>query len=269
MDKCFVIQPFDKDKFDKRFVDIFEPAILKADLEAYRIDKDLSVRIPIEDIEKGIMDSAICFAEITTDNPNVWYELGYAFACDKDVVMVCSDERTGNFPFDIQHKTVIKYKTSSISDFKLLEETITNKLRAFKQKSKKIDTLSATPVVETEGLKSHEIAVLILLTENVLTAQDSFSVNNLQNEMKKAGYTDIATSIGIRTLVKKGMISTLTEINRDYDVEYTVCKLTDMGETWILSNQDRFQFRKTAEEKEAEEKANLNKDNIIIDDLPF
>jgi len=39
MEKCFVIQPFDNDKFDKRFVDIFEPAIIKAEFDAYRIDK--------------------------------------------------------------------------------------------------------------------------------------------------------------------------------------------------------------------------------------
>ena len=71
MEKCFVIQPFDNDKFDKRFVDIFEPAISKADFQPYRIDKDLSVRVPIDEIEKGISESAICFAEITTDNPNV------------------------------------------------------------------------------------------------------------------------------------------------------------------------------------------------------
>ena len=40
MNKCFVIQPFDNDKYDKRFVDIFKPAIEKSGLEAYRIDKD-------------------------------------------------------------------------------------------------------------------------------------------------------------------------------------------------------------------------------------
>ena len=77
MDKCFVIQPFDNDKFDKRYEDIFKPAIDKAELDPYRVDKDLSVRIPIDEIEQNISDSALCFAEITTDNPNVWYELGF------------------------------------------------------------------------------------------------------------------------------------------------------------------------------------------------
>src|SRR4029077_17922896 len=73
MEKCFVIQPFDNGIFDKRYEDIFEPAIKSAGFEAYRIDRDPSVRIPIEEIEKGISESAFCFAEITTDNPNVWY----------------------------------------------------------------------------------------------------------------------------------------------------------------------------------------------------
>lgn len=124
MEKCFVIQPFDNSKFDKRYDDIFKPAITKAGLEPYRIDQDLSVRIPIDEIERGIQDSVLCFAEITTDNPNVWYELGYSFACQKDVILVCSDERSGSFPFDIQHRQIVKYKTSSKSDFESLEDQI-------------------------------------------------------------------------------------------------------------------------------------------------
>lgn len=125
MEKCFVIQPFDNGQFDNLFSDVFKTAIEKANFEAYRVDKDTSVRVPIEDIENGILNSSICFAEITTDNPNVWYELGFAFACRKDVVMVSSNERQGKFPFDIQHRKVIKYTTKSRSDFDKLENDIT------------------------------------------------------------------------------------------------------------------------------------------------
>lgn len=71
MSKCFVIQPFDKGKFDSRYEDIFEPAIKGSGLIAYRVDKDPSVDIPIDDIEKNIREAKICLAEITTDNPNV------------------------------------------------------------------------------------------------------------------------------------------------------------------------------------------------------
>jgi len=260
MDKCFIIQPFDKDKFDRRFEDIFKPAIIKANLEPYRIDQDLSVRIPIDEIEKSIKDSSICFAEITTDNPNVWYELGFAFASDKDVVLVCSDERKGNYPFDIQHRQIITYKTTSKSDFEVLEDTITKKINALRSTSKTVKTLSDTPVIEKEGLRSHEIAILILMMENQFSVDDSYSVSGLKNEMNKSGYTDIATSVGVKTLVQLGMIETLKKIDEYYNSEYFACRLTEKGVGWIMSNQDQFQFRRPEQQK---------KKISLDDDLPF
>jgi hypothetical protein len=258
MDKCFIIQPFDKDKFDSRFEDVFKPAIIKADLEPYRVDQDLSVRIPIEEIEKEIKESVICFAEITTDNPNVWYELGFAFASGKDVVLVCSEERQGKFPFDIQHRQIITYKTSSKSDFEKLEDTITKKIIALRSTSKTVKTLSDTPVIEKEGLRSHEIAIMILMMQNQFSVDDSFSTSGLKNEMNRSGYTDIATSVGIRTLLQNGMIETFKKNDGNYGDEYIACKLTEKGVSWIMSNQDQFQFRKS--EKEA---------TGNLDDLPF
>ena len=258
MKKCFVIQPFDSGTFDKRYADIFDPAIRKSGFEPYRIDKDLSVRIPIDEIEKGINDSEICFAEITTDNPNVWYELGYAFACEKDVVMVCSDERAGKkFPFDIQHRHIIEYKTSSKSDYETLENTITQKINALQQKTQTVKKLNATPVIDTEGLKSHEIALLILITNNSFSNEDGISVWYLKNEMNKSGYTDIATSVGVRTLTKNEMIDTFkdTDYNGNEDI---ACKLTEKGVNWILTNQDLLEFRQQSKNQEK-----------TIDDLPF
>ena len=254
MDKCFVIQPFDNDKYDQRYTDVFEQAIAKAGLEPYRVDKDLSVRIPIEDIERGIAESTICFAEISTDNPNVWYELGFAFACNKDVVMVCSDERQGKFPFDIQHRIVTTYKTSSRSDFDKLEESIVKKIQALIQTSKTVKTLSSTPVVDTEGLKSHEIAILMLIVEHQVTKEDYLSVYLLKTEMDKAGYTSVATSVGIRTLEQNEMITTSKEM--DYNDEFPACRLTDKGVNWVLQNQHLLKFRK---------EVTADKDN----DLPF
>lgn len=34
------------------------------------------VQVPIESIEQGIRKATVCLADITEDNPNVWYELG-------------------------------------------------------------------------------------------------------------------------------------------------------------------------------------------------
>ena len=243
MEKCFVIQPFDSDKFDKRYDDVFKPAILNAGLEPYRVDKDFSVRIPIDDIEKGIAESAFCFAEISIDNPNVWYELGYAFACHKDVIIVCSEERS-KFPFDIQHRHIITYKTGSTSDFNLLGENITKRIKALQASAKTVKQLISSPVVETEGLKSHEIALLIFIMENQTSPQESSPVYHLKNEMSKAGYTDVATAVGIRTLAKLEMIESFKDYNNWNNEEYPACRLTEKGENWILSNQNQLEFRK-------------------------
>jgi hypothetical protein len=88
MGKCFVIQPFDKGRFDKPYADVFAPAISEAGLEPYRIDRDPTVTIPIEDIQAGIESCEACLAEISTDNPNVWFELGYAIASQREVVLI-------------------------------------------------------------------------------------------------------------------------------------------------------------------------------------
>lgn len=128
--KCFVIQPFDSSKFDLRYREILKPAIEKAGLMPYRVDEDYGVRIPVESIENGIRLSSICLAEISTDNPNVWYELGYAIAYKKDVIMICSSQRK-KFPFDVQHRSIIRYKTDSPSDIERLSKEITDKIKSY------------------------------------------------------------------------------------------------------------------------------------------
>ncbi len=137
MERCFVIQPFDGGKFDKRYKDIFKPALEEAGLISYRVDEDPASTIPIEEIEKGIRNSRICLADISIDNPNVWFELGYAISAHKPVIMVCSQSRTANFPFDIQHRSIIIYETESPSDFDKLRSAITNKAKALLNNPKK------------------------------------------------------------------------------------------------------------------------------------
>jgi hypothetical protein len=244
MEKCFVIQPFDKDTFDKRFEDTFKPAIEKAGLEAYRIDLDPSVIVPIDAIEKGIRDCSICFAEITSDNPNVWYELGYAFACKRDVVLVCSDERTGKFPFDIQHRHVIQYSTKSASDYSNLAGKITEKILAIKKTAATVQTLHEVPIVQTEGLANHEFAIVVLIGEQQIVENEYVAVNTLKGDMARAGYADIATSLGLKTLRNLGMAEIFNASDGGNYEGFSACRLTAKGEKWLLANQDKLMMRR-------------------------
>ena len=111
MRKCFVMQPFDKGEFDKRYDDVFAPAVKNAGLEPYRVDRDLSVSIPIQAIEENIRDADVCLADISEANPNVWFEVGYALANGREIVLVCKEG--SKFPFDVQQRTINRYRTES------------------------------------------------------------------------------------------------------------------------------------------------------------
>ena len=129
MPTCFVIQPFDE-KNDRRYEEVYKPALQDAAVTPYRVDRDPSVAVPIDSIENTIKKSDIFLADITTHNPNVWYELGFASATGRPVVMICEGAAFTKLPFDIQHRLVVQYSTSSPTDFERLRKDVTNRIVA-------------------------------------------------------------------------------------------------------------------------------------------
>jgi len=244
MGKCFVIQPFDQGVFDKRYDDVIIPAIQDAGLEPYRVDRDPRVSIPIDEIESGIKRSDLCLAEITTDNPNVWFELGFAIAVPKEVVLVCSDERKTKFPFDVQHRSIIEYKTESPQDFQKLQRDISQRIKAILKKQEQIGNVSRiSPVGETEGLTQHEMVALVTTMQNSIIAPDGVSAYIIKNDMDKAGFTDIAISLAIRSLIEKKMLDSGVAQD-EMGEEYHYYCVTRTGERWLLDNQDKLVLRK-------------------------
>lgn len=246
-DICFVIQPFDKGRFDKRFSDILKPAIESCGLEAYRVDLDPASSIPINDIEKGIRDSRLCLADITLDNPNVWFELGYAISAKRPVVLLCSNERQTKFPFDVQHRTIIRYTTESPSDFEDLKKQIIGKIKAELHKETSLQNISDSALAQIEGLSPHEIVVLAAIAENLYTPEDNASVGMIKRDVEKAGFTRVAVLIAMKLLVEKGFV-TYSQYPDNEGEPYTGYSLTSDGWNWIVRNEDKFQIRKPPEE---------------------
>lgn len=246
MDMCFVMQPFDGAVFDKRYDDTFSAAIRDAGLEPYRVDQDPKVSIPIQDIESGIRDARICFAEITLDNPNVWFELGYAIASGKEVVMVCSSDRTTKFPFDIQHRSIIRYKAESASDFENLKKQITTKIKAYLHREENLPKVSELAKLhKVEGLDQHEVVLMAALAENLEHPEDHASAFQVKRDMEKSGFTKVATTLAIKSLIQKELIT--YDRYQDYDGEsYTGYMFTNAGWSWVLANQSQFLLKKPA-----------------------
>ena len=125
---CFVIMPF-KSLYKGRYERIYEPAIKAAGLSPH-LAGGPGVSTITKDIEDGIRNSHICFADISEDNPNVWYELGFAYACDKQVVMVCDrKKRPKKLPFDVSVKNVNFHPAvQSVANRKKFQQDITQDL---------------------------------------------------------------------------------------------------------------------------------------------
>ena len=239
MGTCFVMQPFDDGEYDKRYDDVIAPAINDCDLEAYRVDRDLSVSIPIEEIETGIRRSELCLAEISTDNPNVWFELGFAIAVPKEVILICSEDRKSRFPFDVQHRSIISYKTESIQDFQKLRNDIASRIRAIRKKRVGIaQVASISPIADTQGLKPHEIVALVTVMQNSFISAGGVSGWSVKNDMNEAGYTDIAVSLALASLGQKRMLTSDTAEDMNGE-EYAVYLVTESGEQWLLNNEDK------------------------------
>jgi hypothetical protein len=241
MSTCFVIQPFDSGKFDKRFNDIYKPAIEAAGLEAYRVDQDPGVLVPIESIEKGIKQAALCLADITDNNPNVWYELGFAFASERTIVMVCSEERTGKkYPFDIQHRSIIPYMADSPSDFDRLRESLTEKIKAVLKQDAVLEKISESdPVVPIEGLAQTEIFVLAVLAGEIYLPGSSVHASLVKHEAERAGVTSMGFNLAIRKLSAKSFISE-EQIFDDHGDGYPGLGISEAGWSWIEANESRF-----------------------------
>jgi len=128
-DSCFVMQPFASplgDYYEK----IYRPAIEKAGLRPVRADAEIFATGKIMDqVWGGINAAKVLVAELTTRNPNVFYELGLAHAMKEPVVLVSAKEE--DVPFDLHHIRVIYYDTSDPSwGSKLIEKVAENILSA-------------------------------------------------------------------------------------------------------------------------------------------
>lgn len=246
MATCFVIQPFDRGPYDKRYDDIIAPAVSDAGLEPYRVDRDPKVVIPIDEIEAGIRQSLVCLADVTADNPNVWYELGFAFASAKPVVLIAREDPGRRFPFDIQHRHIIQYRTDSARDFETLRQEISSRLQHAIERASKMSQLSQSPTTSRlGGLTPHEVAALVALGERTESERHFISGGIIRGEMENAGFTRIATRISLQTLETKGLIVG-REFGEDDGGSETYYTVTGKGAQWFLDHEDVLTLRTPA-----------------------
>ena len=115
----FVLMPFSAE-----FTDIYELGIKAAckDAGAYceRVDEQIFLENILERVYNQISKADIIVADMSGRNPNVFYEVGYAHALNKIVILLT--KTADDIPFDLKHYTHIIHE-GSITWLKLQLET--------------------------------------------------------------------------------------------------------------------------------------------------
>ena len=106
--KAFVVMQF-SDDYKPIYEDVIRKVCEDKGFDVIRGDESLDTGMIISDITRQIEESSVIIADITPNNPNVFYEVGYAHALRKPTILM-SDKTRGTLPFDVSGFRTIFYE---------------------------------------------------------------------------------------------------------------------------------------------------------------
>ena len=109
--------------YDDLYQDVIKNVCEKNGYIVYRADEGLDTGLILNDIVSAIRNSALVIADITPDNPNVFYEVGFAHALNKPTILLNEKNQREKLPFDISGFRTIFYD-NSIGGKKVVEEKL-------------------------------------------------------------------------------------------------------------------------------------------------
>src|SRR5262245_15101409 len=108
---AFVAMPYgvkEKIDFNKVYSDLIKPALEGAGFEVFRSDEEMRAGDIRTDMFQELLVADLVVADLTIDNPNVWYELGVRHALRaRGVVLVCGGRATA--AFDVYTDRKLRY----------------------------------------------------------------------------------------------------------------------------------------------------------------
>ncbi len=109
--EVFIVSQFGTD-YDILYDEVIRPVCKKLKYNPVRGDEVVSCSMILSDIITSIRNSTVIIADITPDNPNVFYEIGYAHALNKPTILLCERKIREKLPFDISGFRTIFYDNS-------------------------------------------------------------------------------------------------------------------------------------------------------------
>ena len=107
--KAFVVMKLDG-SYDELYREVIVPTAEKFELRAFHAGDMFGPGFILDDIVNSIVESKVVIAEITSLNPNVFYEVGYAHAIGKPTILLAEHGKA--LPFDISGYRCLFYENS-------------------------------------------------------------------------------------------------------------------------------------------------------------
>jgi sugar-specific transcriptional regulator TrmB len=110
--QIFVIQPFEE--ASAWVFDAVKAAAAKSNVSVF-LDESLPSGAIVDAIHDAINKATLLIADVTNANPNVMYEVGFARARNKPIILIAGSSRA--VPFDLAGVRVLIYDIASASEF--------------------------------------------------------------------------------------------------------------------------------------------------------
>lgn len=274
LSRVFVIQKFDNGGlYDKRYEELFKPALEAARTEPVRADSILGLQPIIEKIEGAIREADICFADVSTDNPNVWLEVGYALALNKPLVMVCDTQRQ-KLPFDVSHRPVIFFKADVPSDFENLKIRVGEEIRNEIDRQGRLSVARAVPAspFKVGDLAPCEIGILTSLIAMYGSLDDGLRHSELMEKMRVMGFTDAIVGISLvklqrREFVVRDLVEQEDSYGNRWSCEYF--RIAPFGIDWLTENEKFIPIAQERSERDRKGTGYRHSRSELDDEIPF
>lgn len=144
--KCFIVSPISGENTDVRrradslIKNIIAPVLDARGMDYVRIDLVNETGKISDKIMKYLKESCLVISDVTGNNPNVFFEVGYRYGIDKPQILLA--ETYDDIPFDIKDENIIKYdfhvdKIQKVKE--KLAKTIENTLREYSKKKEEVE----------------------------------------------------------------------------------------------------------------------------------
>lgn len=178
---CFIIMPisdadgYEKGHFTRVYEHLIKPAVIEAGFEPIRADDTSKANFIVVDILQQILACEMAICDLSSRNPNVFYELGIRQAFNKKTVLI-KDSKT-LMPFDIAGIRTLPYSENLRVDE--VKKDIPNLVKCISE------TYEADVKEVNSLLQLLSIEQPATLPNKVTLSQDSSMILNAINNLSK------------------------------------------------------------------------------------